>query len=39
MPAFVISRRFHATVVDMWAAMCAAVQAQHHIDRVVLGGG
>ncbi len=38
-PAFVISRKFHETVVAMWAAAAAAARDDTGLTRVVLSGG
>lgn len=38
-PAFIISRRFHDTIIALGAQMCAAIGSQTHLDRVVLSGG
>jgi hydrogenase maturation protein HypF len=38
-PAFVISRRFHDTLISGWAALCAALRDEAGLARVVLSGG
>jgi hydrogenase maturation protein HypF len=38
-PAFVISRRFHDTIIALCAGMCAAIGTSTQLDRVVLSGG
>jgi hydrogenase maturation protein HypF len=38
-PAFVVSRRFHDTLIDGWAALCAALREETGLERVVLSGG
>ncbi len=38
-PAFIISRRFHETIVRMCAALCASIRGERRLNRVVLGGG
>ena len=39
MPAFVIGARFHNTVIDGCARLCAAIAADYQLKRVVLSGG
>lgn len=38
-PAFIISRRFHDTLIAMWCALCVALRGQTGIRRVALSGG
>jgi hydrogenase maturation protein HypF len=38
-PAFIVSRRFHDTLIDGWAALCAALRDETGLGRVVLSGG
>lgn len=38
-PAFIISRRFHETLIALWAALCAEIRTETGLDRVVLSGG
>jgi hydrogenase maturation protein HypF len=38
-PAFIVSRKFHDTLIAMWAALCTALRAQTGIARVALSGG
>ncbi len=38
-PAFVISRRFHDTLIALWAALCDALRDETGLERVVLSGG
>ncbi len=38
-PAFIVSRRFHDTLIDGWAALCAALREETGLERVVLSGG
>ena len=39
MPAFIISRRFHQTIIDLFAALCAEIAHEQKLNRVVLSGG
>ncbi|MEJ2039320.1 MAG: carbamoyltransferase HypF, partial [Desulfosarcinaceae bacterium] len=39
LPAYVISRRFHETLIAVTAALCEALHAETGLDRVVLSGG
>ena len=39
MPAFIISRRFHQTIIDLFAALCAEIAYEQKLTRVVLSGG
>jgi len=39
MPAFVISRRFHQTIIDGFAGLCAEIARETQLSRVVLSGG
>jgi hydrogenase maturation protein HypF len=38
-PAYIISRKFHDTLIDLWAELCVQTRAQTHLERVVLSGG
>lgn len=38
-PAFVISRRFHDTLVAMWSELCGVLRDETGFDRVVFSGG
>jgi hydrogenase maturation protein HypF len=38
-PAFVISRKFHSTVIRMCTALCAELRRESGLDRVALSGG
>jgi hydrogenase maturation protein HypF len=38
-PAFVISRKFHQTLISMFVEMCADISRESGVDRVVLSGG
>jgi hydrogenase maturation protein HypF len=39
LPAFIISRKFHDTLIAMWTALCAALRRQTGIRQVALSGG
>ena len=39
MPAFIISRKFHNTLVEGCADLCAAIGRETQLDQVVLSGG
>ncbi len=39
LPAFIISRKFHNTLIEGWAALCAVISKETQLDRVVLSGG
>jgi len=39
MPAFIISRKFHNTLIHGCAELCAAIGRELQLDRVVLSGG
>jgi hydrogenase maturation protein HypF len=39
MPAYIISRKFHDTLIGLWADLCVQTRAQTHLERVVLSGG
>jgi hydrogenase maturation protein HypF len=39
LPAFVISRKFHNTLIQGCADLCAAIGAESGLDRVALSGG
>jgi hydrogenase maturation protein HypF len=39
LPAFIISRKFHNTLIEGCAALCAAIGKETQLDRVVLSGG
>jgi hydrogenase maturation protein HypF len=38
-PAFIVSRRFHDTLIDGWASLCVSLRAESGLERVVLSGG
>jgi len=38
-PAFVLSRKFHDTLIAMWAALCETLRDETGLERVVLSGG
>jgi hydrogenase maturation protein HypF len=38
-PAFIVSRKFHQTIIGMCAAVCALLRAETHLTRIVLSGG
>jgi hydrogenase maturation protein HypF len=39
LPAFIISRKFHDTLIEMWTAVCVAIRDDTSLERVVLSGG
>ena len=39
LPAFIISRKFHDTLIEGCAALCAVIGKETQLDRVVLSGG
>ena len=39
LPAFIISRKFHDTLIAMWAELCAELRGETGLGRVVLSGG
>jgi len=38
-PAFIISRRFHDTLIALWTELCVLLRDKTGLDRVALGGG
>jgi hydrogenase maturation protein HypF len=38
-PAYIISRKFHDTLIGLWADLCVQTRAQTLLKRVVLSGG
>ncbi|RJQ74509.1 MAG: carbamoyltransferase HypF [Desulfobacteraceae bacterium] len=38
-PAYIISRKFHDTLIVMWASLCVMLRGQTGIDCVALSGG
>ncbi len=38
-PAFIISRKFHDTLIAMWAELCGVLRGETGLERVVLSGG
>ncbi len=38
-PAFIVSRRFHETIIRMCSALCATLRSETQMRRVVLSGG
>jgi hydrogenase maturation protein HypF len=38
-PAFVISRKFHQTIISMFAELCAGISRELNVDRIALSGG
>jgi len=39
MPAFIIGRKFHNTIIEGCADLCAVISKETRIDKVVLSGG
>jgi hydrogenase maturation protein HypF len=39
LPAFIISKKFHNTLIEGCAALCAVISKETQLDRVVLSGG
>jgi hydrogenase maturation protein HypF len=39
LPAYIISGKFHNTLVEGWADLCAVLGRETRLDRVVLSGG
>ncbi len=38
-PAYIISRKFHDTLISLWTELCVHTRAQTGLDRVALSGG
>jgi hydrogenase maturation protein HypF len=38
-PAFVISRKFHDSLIALWTDLCTQIRAETDLERVVLSGG